>query len=838
MTTNSQKISIKLELDNIPKLEGKQSDGAVYEQNNLRYDYQGLLLLNEHNGAELITQQIAEIISLTNGRHDVLSALEGGLGYSGFSKEERKTILFDALKTANYYRSKYRNTIKRSIKSKNKRKRGFPHLKRNYSNIENQINIIINIRHIFWEQHSAVEYQLMEITYAALIDKLVEIFPKHEEIPLLLDSYLKMKGVGVHERYKLIKQSFEKFEVDRIEKFILAEINYDNKPHNEHSLITKHGINLGTDINKKLRRNEFKRHTWSLYKLAINLDIQLSLISYNGRYPKIQPLINLVERPKGLEPYKRRQEATNFLRQNNNLKKTKEGNYIFDDVDTNSYIPVDANKLGNYLSKKYPILRLGIENNELEMMLNSSGIFDELHYEYYLFNNGVLNLHERTFTETTDFTKYFTTKKMDCNFKIETIIIDPINTEPACLVDRVLREIFIPNYKKDAKDQFIGYYMDFLQRLGSAFNTRIKEKKFPCYYGLGDNGKDIIIEILKMAFGDRCLLVTIDILQDKKSDLSEYDIVIIDELDKKTFKDSIAFIKRITGGEEEGTAKRKHYSHGVFRPKNPSAFFLFTNEIPYVPLSDKAFYGREDALELKNKFLDNPNLNKSNEFQADSSLKDKIKNAKDDSLEWLINASLHAYYDCFDENGYFKGFTMAQTAEQTKMIVSNTDPLTKFLRESYEVDESKTETITNQELRDDYENYCNRNNLSCDTSELAINMGNTIKKVFGNIKKKAANATQYFLIPKDESDLMTTYHLFNDKKWWDVKDLMPEETFEAHEKVYNRFVMLDKSSTFPTKKQLHEEFPLLDIEEILDNFVKAELIFKGKKQEVDEDEKP
>ena len=227
-----------------------------------------------------------------------------------------------------------------------------------------------------------------------------------------------------------------------------------------------------------------------------------------------------------------------------------------------------------------------------------------------------------------------------------------------------------------------------------------------------------------------------------------------------------------------------------------------------------------------------------NEFQADSSLKDKIKNEKEDSLEWLINASLKAYYDCFDKNGYFKGFTMAQTAEETKMIVSNTDPLTKFLRESYEVDESKTETVTNQELRDDYENYCNRNNLSCDTSELAINMGNAIKKVFGNIKKKAANATQYFLIPKDESDLLTTYHLFNDKKWWDVKDLMPEETFEAHEKVYNRFVMLDKSSTFPTKKQLHEKFPLLDIEEILDNFVKAELIFKGKKQEVDEDEKP
>lgn len=228
--------------------------------------------------------------------------------------------------------------------------------------------------------------------------------------------------------------------------------------------------------------------------------------------------------------------------------------------------------------------------------------------------------------------------------------------------------------------------MDFLQRVGAAFNTRIKEKKFPCYYGKGDNGKDIVIEILKMAFGDRCLLVTMDILQDDKADLSEYDVVIIDELDKDTFNDAIAFIKRITGGEEEGTVKRRHYSHEVFRPKNPSAFFLFTNDIPKVPLNDTAFYRREDALELKNRFIEKPNPKKNNEFQADSSLKDKIKNAKEDSLKWLINAGLKAYYDCFDDKGYFKGFKMAQTAEETKMIVNNTDPLTKFLNESYTVD--------------------------------------------------------------------------------------------------------------------------------------------------------
>ena len=50
---------------------------------------------------------------------------------------------------------------------------------------------------------------------------------------------------------------------------------------------------------------------------------------------------------------------------------------------------------------------------------------------------------------------------MDCDFSIDTIIIDPLNTEPACLVDRVLREIFIPNYKEDVKDQFIDFIWIF-----------------------------------------------------------------------------------------------------------------------------------------------------------------------------------------------------------------------------------------------------------------------------------------------------------------------------------------------------------------------------------------
>ncbi|PWB87888.1 hypothetical protein [Methanobrevibacter thaueri] len=834
------------DLDNIPKLKGIQKDGAAYEQNGLRYDSNGVILLKEHNGLELITQKVAEIISSTHGKHnDVLLALEGGLDHYGFNEDQRRKILFDALILADDYNSGHRAQIESSInKDKNNvRKKGFQHLEKNYPQLKEQLNVIYNIKHLFWRMHDSVDYKLMEIPYLELVNTLSKYIQEREEqkekeieekkdIPLILDSYLKMMGVNVHERYKLLKKINGVFCGNILVKFIQNELECSNNPKKEHALLTNKGINLGSANNIIKQLDGEKRR--KLTKRAYSLEIQLSLIEYGGNYPKIQPLINLVERPARLEPYKRRQIANSFLRQHDYLKKTKDNSYIFDDVETNSYIQVDANKLGNYLSRKYPILQLGIESSELETILTTSAEFDELHNEYYMFNNGILNLHERSFTETTDFSNYFTTKKMDCNYLSNKITIDPIRSNPACLVDRVLREIFIPNYRQNGKDLFTGYYTDFLQRLGSAFNTRIKEKKFPCYYGSGDNGKDIIIEILKMAFSDRCLLVTMEILQDEKADLSEYDVVIIDELDKKTFKDAIAFIKRITGGEEEGTAKRKHYSHEVFRPKNPSAFFLFTNTIPEVPLSDKAFYRREDALELKNRFVDNPKKDKLGEYQADSSLKDKIKNEKEDSLEWLINASLQAYYNCFDDDGFFKGFMMAQTAEETMMIVSNTDTLTKFLRENYVVDEEKVDTVSNAELRDNYQNYCNRNNISCDTTKLAQNMGNTVKKIFGDVKKKATNATRYFLKPKDETDLLTTYYINSTKQWWQVQDQMPEATFETHNNVYNRLVELEKSSTYPTKKQLLEEFPVYDIEEILENLEKANLIFKGKKLEVDE----
>ena len=164
-------------------------------------------------------------------------------------------------------------------------------------------------------------------------------------------------------------------------------------------------------------------------KLCISLDTQILLRRpENKGTPYIQPLINLIQRPRGLNEYKRRQIAYKYLLDNDFLKKTDRQDYIFDSIEKNSYIEINPRRLGSFLTKKYPVLKIGIEEEELRRILSISNEYEELQNEYYIFDNGVLKLHEREFIETTDFKDYFTIKKMDCNlfFYKKSIRIKPI----------------------------------------------------------------------------------------------------------------------------------------------------------------------------------------------------------------------------------------------------------------------------------------------------------------------------------------------------------------------------------------------------------------------------
>ena len=857
-------ISKNIEGNNVNS--DNERNDLLNENDSLKYDDNGLLLLNKDNGIQLLSTQVGEILKKTKGKHrGTLMGLDGGLERLGIPKEERVQILLSGLKIANDLTSEHKSQVTLSVgKDKDKRKKiGFPTIMKETPEVSSEIRIIKNIRRIFWRNISPMSYKLIEIPFMEIVEKvsqLIEMDTSLQEfgddgfddfiqthISQELDSYLEMVGVGLNERGSLLKQCSLKLNRNPqpvFEKYISNKLVHGDDGYGK----SRFGTNLlpykKTSFGKRVMGilsidEEEKGLAYKIVdeldKLVVSLDIQVSQMErIRGGTPYLQPLINLIERPRGFPEYKRRQHASKYLKENDFLKKTKRHDYIFDSVETNSYIEVDARSLGGFLSKKYPILRLGIEENELKTILSISDELDELKNEYYIFNNGVLKLHEREFEETNDFHSYFTIKKMDCDiyFHRNPLDLNPRISEPTNLYDKVLREILIPHYKEGSPNLDIGYYLDFMERIGSGFNTRIKDKKFACYQGLGDNGKGILIEILKNIFGDRFLLVTIEVMQDDKFDYSNFDVIVMDELEDFSFDDAIAFIKRITGGDEDGTAQREHYSHNVYNPKNPSAFFLFTNDIPKVDFSDNAYYRREDVFKLENKFITHPNPRKSNEFREDADLKEKLQEEKDVGVEWLVNASLQSYYGRHDEDGKFLGFSKGQTSEQTKMIVSDTNPLIKFLMEEYMEDKQQENLISNSRLCDNYKNYCLRNKIIFDSRNINANMGRAIKDVFGtDIKKAKRDGNYYFLQPKINSGGLgddEIIYLINDVySWDDLSHKIPPKEMGNYFGVYTRIEELNRINTPPTKLQLKREYGMFNIEGMISKMIDIELIYQS-----------
>lgn len=840
------------------------------ENKSLKYDNNGLLLLNKDNGIQLLSTQVGEILKKTHGKHrGTLMGLDGGLERLGFSHEERVQILLSGLKHANDLTNEHKSQVKLSVgkDSSQRKKIGFPTIEKESPNIVGEIRIIKNIRRVFWRNISEISFKLIEIPFLEIVEnvsRLIELDgnlhdledTKYDEfiqthISRELDSYLEMLGVGLNERCCLLKQCFLQLNKNPstiFENYVSNKLSHGDEGYGKN----RFGINIlpykKTSFGKRVMgsltiHDEGMDLAFMIVEeldaLVVNLDIQVSNMErIRGEKPYIQPLINLVERPRGFPEYKRRQHASKYLKENDFLKKTKRHDYIFDSVETNSYIEVNPRSLGNFLSKKYPILRMGIEENELKTILSISNEFDELHNEYYIFNNGVLKLHERKFVETNDFHDYFTIKKMDCDiyFPKTPLDLNPRMSPPTNLYDKTLREILIPNYKGNSLNLDIGYYLDFMERVGSGFNTRIKDKHFVCYQGLGDNGKGILIEILKNVFGDRFLLVTMDVIRDDKLDLSEYDVLVIDELDEFTFDEAIAFIKRITGGDEDGTAQREHYTHDAYVPKNPSAFFLFTNKIPQVDLSDDAFYRRMDVIKLENKFIVKPNPTKSNEFREDSDLKEKLQNEKDVGVEWLVNASLQSYYQRHDEEGMFLGFSKGQSSEQTKMIVSNTNPLVKFLMEEYMEDKTKKNLIKNSTICENYKNYCMRNNITYHSKGINANMGRGIRDVFGvDVRKEKSDGNYYFLQPKTNmhglGDDEIIYLINEVYSWEDLSHKFQKYEHNQYFGVYSRIKELNGINTPPTKSQLKHEFHMYNVEGMISRMIDVELIYQSTMEE-------
>lgn len=691
-------------------------------------------------GIKLMAYEIANIIEKTKGEHNfVILALEGGLDYLGINENNRREILFKALDIAND--NDHKTQVEHSINLNRKDKIGFgENGLGKYETLKEHITRITNIKKLFWPNIENYKLQILKLAYtdlmqflSTLIDKINTNDSKKFNCVKYINGFFKTIGVAPYERFELYKIGNELLinnKEDEIKKFIESEIN-----GNCTQFYGLDGTNLRDGFVDRLASN-FKKTKEYSYEIEKRIEQLQTLISVLGIINS-EAIVNLYRQPKGLKAQKRRQLATNYLKNNYGFCLTKNSRYIWN-TETNTYESISVSGLGNMIAREFGIT--GIEEKELSSIYKSSDRYIKEQNHLYRFNDGFLNVNNWEFEETDKLYTQFTTRVSKFKFNNFSILNDKKMQNN--LIETTLKKIFIPKNNQD----YTKLLEDFYERLGSCYNSRNIYKKLTLYFGLGNNGKGIIIEILKAIFGERCAVIDLEeVLNDKFTDLNNTDIWIIDEMDTNTFEGLIDKIKKITGGSEKGNKKRKIYTSESIDEKYPSMIFGFTNIIPDIPANQLAFFERVDVLKLPNTFKNNPS-DEVNEYKMDRQLQNKINNNYE-NLQWLVSKATKTYLDRITESNIDFEFTCHQSAEETKMIINQNDPMKTFLINNYKVDKTKTSRISNKSICAEYKNWCKDRNIQFNQKNLSGDIGKSIINVFGEIKFRS-NGVNYYLVPK------------------------------------------------------------------------------------------
>lgn len=307
------------------------------------------------------------------------------------------------------------------------------------------------------------------------------------------------------------------------------------------------------------------------------------------------------------------------------------------------------------------------------------------------------------------------------------------------LVEKTLKEIFI---NKKNKDESLFY--DFLQRLGASFLSQNKHKFIYMMTGSGDDGKSIILFILRLMHGELSInLKTKNLLDDfYLVNLSNTNVLLFDELTGNSFnKEVIGVLKNITG---RGVVdSRIMYSQETVELQDYGIPFMATNIVPAVPFSDLAYWKRLHLIKLPNKFVDKPIKELGvNEYILNEDLEEKLAQDKD-GIEWLISNSINEYRKCKGD------FYIKQSALDTQFLYDGKNPIRLFI-ENYIVETGNiNDTLSVLKIKYYLLRFCIRNNFNkkdlgvLNTRELSREIGYKIKNKFKNIEKVKRGVIMY-----------------------------------------------------------------------------------------------
>ncbi|MCK9275219.1 MAG: phage/plasmid primase, P4 family [Syntrophales bacterium] len=206
--------------------------------------------------------------------------------------------------------------------------------------------------------------------------------------------------------------------------------------------------------------------------------------------------------------------------------------------------------------------------------------------------------------------------------------------EPAPLWEKTLLEIF-----NDDKD-----LVSFIQRLlGYCITGSTKAQVFAVFYGVGRNGKTLIVDTLMHVMGPLAAPIPSEMLLDQTRRASggpSPDIMALKGLRLAVASESDegrrfspSRVKWLTGRDELAGRNPHDKRFTYFKPTHK--LILLTNDKPQAPAMDFAFWERVILVPFTQSFVDRE-LRESHEHRADPDLFEKLKREAAGILAWLV----------------------------------------------------------------------------------------------------------------------------------------------------------------------------------------------------------
>ena len=346
------------------------------------------------------------------------------------------------------------------------------------------------------------------------------------------------------------------------------------------------------------------------------------------------------------------------------------------------------------------------------------------------------------------------------------------------MTELTLKQILIPgDHLEDT-----SLYIDVLQRIGASFKRENIHKKANLYLGSGNNGRGILKTILQTVFTGLNVTVRPNKITDDffKVNLGSTNVLIMDELDKDSFKGSelLSNYKDLTGrGAEQTRNIRKQDPVTVH---NYGMLWLFSNTAPYVKFNEKAYWRRTDLFTLPNSFSDDVQEDDPTEriYKANPYLDDLIKSDVD-GMEWLISRSIYEYKQMII-NG--DSFLLNQTITESQYRYDGKHPLRTFLERYVIKTNNKEDRLSNKLIRYHFLDYCIKNNIKAkdigiaNHNALSKDVGLKLRDTLGDIDivRPGGKAVYQGLILNMDTDIKSDEDIDNEYYQEMLKDFLED----------------------------------------------------------------